>query len=127
MIARMKILSMISMIWCAAILFLPAPGRSDVPSVGIRVSGSESIQIINDSHDTLSYRYRSGGRKWRKFKIRPGDDDVLPCSDAGRNYPEIEVRTPGGKRVWYALECWNRYVLYWNRSDERWDVQRLRD
>ena len=127
MIARAKTLSMISMIWCAAILLLPAPGRSDVPIVGILVSGSGSVQIINNSHKTLRYRYRSGGRKWKTFKIKPGDDDVLPCSDAGRYYPEIKVSTPGGKSVQYALECWNRYVLYWNPSGERWDVQRLRD
>ena len=124
MIARMKILSMI---WCATILFLPMPGRSDVPSAGIRVSGSGSVQIINNSHDRLRYRYRSGGRKWKTLTIEPGDNDVLPCSDAGRYYPEIQVRTPDGKSVQYALECWNRYVLYWNPSDERWDVQRLRD
>ena len=124
MIARMKILSMI---WCATILLLPMSGRSDVPSVGIRVSGSGSVQIINNSHDKLSYRYRSAGRKWKKFTIKPGDNDVLPCSDDGRYYPEIQVRTPGGKRVRYTLECWNRYVLYWNPSGEHWDVQRLRD
>ena len=126
MIARMKILSTISMIWCAAILLLPMSGRSDVPSVGIRVSGSGSVQIINNSHDTLRYRYRSGGRKWKNLKIRPGDNDVLPCSDAGRYYPEIEMKT-GGKRVRYTLECWNRYVLYWNPSGEHWDVRLLRD
>ena len=127
MIARMKILSTISMIWCAAILLLPMSGRSDVPSAGIRVSGSGSVQIINNSHDTLRYRYRSGRRGWKTLTIGPGDNEVLPCSHAGRNYPEIEVSTGGKSPVRYVLECWNRYVLYWNHSGEHWDVRLLRD
>ena len=56
MIARVKILSMV---WCATVLILPVPGHSDVPSVGLWNSGSGSLQIINNSDDTLSYDYRS--------------------------------------------------------------------
>lgn len=125
MIARMKILSTISMIWCAAILLLPMPGRSDVLSVGSRNPDSGRVQIINNSHDRLHYLYRSAGREW-KLTIKPGDNAVLPCSHAGRNYPEIEVKTDG-KPVRYALECQNRYVLHWNPGGKHWDVWRLRD
>lgn len=123
MIARVKILFMA---WCATVLILPVPGHADVPSVGLWNSGSGSVQIINNSNHTLSYHYRSAGRKWKRFRIGPGDNEVLPCSDAGRYYPEIRVYTDD-KPVQYALECQNRYVLYWNPDDERWDVWRLRD
>ena len=84
---------------------------------------AQELQIINDdTQSVLYFLYSPNGERWEEYEIDPSDSWTLSC---GRN-TRISIYTNAEAYVNYALECENRYVLYWNAGRGLWDVARVR-
>lgn len=74
---------------------------------------NHAIQIINGSGGTSYFVY--GGRN---YQIETDGIWTLPCGSG----TEIKVFD-----ATYPLRCGRTYMLYWNKSDRRLGVARVRD
>jgi hypothetical protein len=95
----------------------PNPSRADIPHKG---PGKEQLLIINGSRATkVNFSVKNGDSDWVDFSLDPLKDVFFSHTT------EIRIATDNGKTVEYSLAYNNRYRIFWNAVEERWDVTRL--
>lgn len=88
-------------------------GRADTP-------GKATLLIINGSNSTrVNFSVRNGDSDWADFSLNPRHDLFF------RNTTSIRIVTDNGNSVEYGLDYNNRYKIFWNAAEQRWDVTRL--
>ncbi|WP_026968045.1 hypothetical protein [Algoriphagus terrigena] len=81
------------------------------------------VGIYNSSSSVINIELGETGRPLEKITIPKGETWLSPNFHAN---PVIKVKT-GNQTVIYTLSKSNYYMIYWNESDRRWDVQKTTD
>jgi len=96
----------------------PQDGKADI--AGIAAPGKKALLIINGSRLTrVTFSVKNGDSDWIDFSLDPHKDVVF------LNTTNIRIATENSKTVEYRLAYANRYQIYWNESENCWDVTRL--
>ena len=98
----------------AALLATAGPGHAQILPRG-------SVSITNAGNAQIGFQIRSGVSDWTEQSLASGRSVTFDCRCAAF---EVKISTDR-ENVTRALPIGQRYRIYWNAADKRWDIGAL--
>lgn len=81
------------------------------------------FQLRNVGNRSLRIKVRAMPGDWQDLEVPSGESVALRCGDCTTPYVQIAIPTEGRDIVVRTISLQNRYNIFWDESEKRWDLR----